>query len=425
VGDFSGNGWQDILLEDTQTGQLKLWQMTGGDRPSLDQALDLTATVPAGWDLAAVADYNGDGTPDLLLQNRQTAAVAVWDMRGGNVMKQEALPLADVLGALVGASDDSDGNLDLLWRKGGSLLDTAMQGGRVTGQTAAGSLPDGWVVADTLHLSGAAMADVLIANPRTGEVRYLTPAGPSLSVTAHPLDLGGSAGEPMLVQRAGEAPAGPQDDPNSWFVRQLYLDVLGRAADQAGFDTWVGILRAGGSRQQVVQGIWDSPEHRGLEVDGFYTTYLHRAADAAGRAFWVNALLGGASEGDLARGFLTSAEYQQAHASTTAYLSGLYADVLGRTPDPGELDVWQAAPQGGMSRAALADAFLGAGEADQQLIDRYYSDYPGRAAEPARVAYWLGALQSRQASTAQVAQALLASDEYFSRAGATGGTAGL
>jgi hypothetical protein len=71
-----------------------------------------------------------------------------------------------------------------------------------------------------------------------------------------------------------------------------------------------------------------------------------------------------------------------------------------------------------MSRAALADAFLAAGEAHQQLMNHYYSDYLSRAGDQAGVEYWLGALQSRQASPAQVAQAFLASDEFFARAGA-------
>jgi hypothetical protein len=77
-----------------------------------------------------------------------------------------------------------------------------------------------------------------------------------------------------------------------------------------------------------------------------------------------------------------------------------------------------------LSRAVLADAFLDSGEEDQALVGRYYADDLGRAGDPAGVEYWLAALQSRQASAAEVAQALLASDEYFSRAGATGGTAG-
>jgi hypothetical protein len=202
-----------------------------------------------------------------------------------------------------------------------------------------------------------------------------------------------------------------------YFVSALYSTLLGRSADTASLDYWIGLLNGGATRQQIAQDIWYSPEHLGREVDQLYATYLHRAADTAGRAHWINALLGGASEADVARGVLTSAEYQQAHADMTAYLFGLYADVLGRTADAAGLEAWQAAAQSGLSREALAEAFLGSREAYQQLMDRYYSDYLGRAGDAAEVAYWLGALQSGRLSAGQVAQAFLASDEFYSRAG--------
>jgi hypothetical protein len=201
------------------------------------------------------------------------------------------------------------------------------------------------------------------------------------------------------------------------FVNGLYRDALGRYPEAQGMTSWLAVLEAGGTRQQVAAGFWDSPEHRGLEVDQFYATYLHRAADDYGRGYWSNALLGGASEAEVARGFLTSAEYQQAHTGTTAYLTGLYADVLGRTPDPAGLDYWWAAAHSGLSPAQIADGFLGSREADGQRVSGYYRDYLGRGGEVAGVAVWLAARQSGQSSPAQVAQAFLASDEFFARAG--------
>jgi hypothetical protein len=209
----------------------------------------------------------------------------------------------------------------------------------------------------------------------------------------------------------------PPPDNATLYVRDLYRKILQRDAEPDGLGSWVALLNGGTPRAAIVEAIWDSPEHFGLEVDQLYATYLHRAADAPGRALWVNALLGGASEADVALGLLTSAEYQQSHADTAAYLYGLYGDVLGRTPDPGGLDAWQSAAQGEMSRAALAEAFLHSPEAEQQLMEQYYSDYLGRAGDSAGVAYWLGALQSGQWSPDQVAQVFLASDEFYSRAG--------
>src|SRR5262249_13885843 len=125
------------------------------------------------------------------------------------------------------------------------------------------------------------------------------------------------------------------------------------------------------------------------------------------------ALLGGMTEGQVAAGLLASAEYQQAHAGPTDYLAGLYADVLGRAADPAGLGYWQAAAQGGLSREALADGFLQSWEKPLQFVDRYYADFLGRAGEPAGVAAWLAALQSSRLSPDQVAQAFLASDEFY------------
>jgi autotransporter-associated beta strand protein len=205
-------------------------------------------------------------------------------------------------------------------------------------------------------------------------------------------------------------------DPSSAFVRALYRAVLGREAGQPGLLAWVSFLQAGGTRQQVAAAFWNSAEHRGLQVDQFYATYLHRAADAPGRALWVSALLGGASEADVAVGFLASDEYSQAHADTAAYLAGLYRDVLGRAPDPDGLGNWMRAAQAGMSRAAMADAFLTSREVFLQIVDGYYAGYLGRAGGAAGIAGWADALQSGRLTPDQVALAFLTSAEFDARA---------
>jgi hypothetical protein len=202
------------------------------------------------------------------------------------------------------------------------------------------------------------------------------------------------------------------------YVEALYRTLLHRDPEAAGLADWVNQLDAGVTRLQVAQGIWESREHRGLQVDEYYTSYLHRTSDTAGRAFWVSTLLGGVSEEAVQRGFLTSDEYRWAHPSTTAYLTELYADVLGRKLDPNGLAMWQQAAQNGASPAAIADGFLYSAEKDRQRVDSYYADYLGRAGEPAGVNSWLSQIQSGQQSPARIAEAFLASDEFFTRAAA-------
>lgn len=200
--------------------------------------------------------------------------------------------------------------------------------------------------------------------------------------------------------------------PDYQFVRNLYQDVLNREDDPAGLRDWVAVLQNGASRSQVADAFWLSPEHRGLQVDGYYTRYLHRAADPGGRASWVNAFLAGASEDEIQAGFLISGEYAAAHTTDTSYVTGLYNDVLGRAPDAGQAG-WVAALQNGASRQSVALDFLGSPEALTNLVKSYYTTFLNRPASPEEVAGWLAFLQSGQLTEDEVAVAFLSSDEFY------------
>ncbi|VTR95831.1 Uncultured bacterium genome assembly Metasoil_fosmids_resub OS=uncultured bacterium PE=4 SV=1: DUF4214: DUF4214: DUF4214 [Gemmata massiliana] len=70
------------------------------------------------------------------------------------------------------------------------------------------------------------------------------------------------------------------------FVRELYLDVLGRSASDAELAPWRAKIAAGASRAQIADQFLHSEEAVRLAVSGFYSAYLHRAADA-GSDSWV------------------------------------------------------------------------------------------------------------------------------------------
>jgi hypothetical protein len=328
----------------------------------------------------------------------------------------------------------------------GYVLDGSQQGGGLVGGSAMG-LPT-TLVSGSVTLSINAGANIDNADKRVrlrtdaaaqqGRVSFLdlpydfTTVG-GTSVTR--LSLGGQTFGPPLPNLAGTPPTvqseSPGDTPNDTttgsngsvvqdptiaFVAALYRAVLHRDADTPGMAGWVAFLQAGGTRQQVAEAFWNSPEHRGLQVDQFYAAYLHRAADPAGRAAWVGRLVAGMSEADVANGFLTSPEYSLSHPGTSDYLLGLYADVLGRAPDADGIAAWGRAVPGGWGRAALADAFLGSSEGERAQVERAYADYLGRSGDAAGVAAWLAALQGGR-SWAQLALAFLACDEFFARAG--------
>jgi Periplasmic glucan biosynthesis protein, MdoG/Domain of unknown function (DUF4214)/Putative Ig domain len=198
------------------------------------------------------------------------------------------------------------------------------------------------------------------------------------------------------------------------FVAALYHDVLDRAPDQPGLASWLSLLHRGGSREQVAQGFWESPEHRGLQVDQLYDTYLGRAAEPTGRAFWVGAFANGASEFDVARQFVLSTEYNSLHASNDAFVQELYRDILGREPDAEGFSSWLTRLQRGASRDAVALGFLGSQEHRRKLLDILYADLLNRSIDPVGEQTWDGLLQAGTPLT-RVAEGILASAEYFHR----------
>jgi len=74
LGDFDGDGKGDILFRNRQ-GKLKLWTMNG---VTIANQIDLPDSDPT-WNLYAIADLNGDGTMDMIFRKPDNTLV-VWLM---------------------------------------------------------------------------------------------------------------------------------------------------------------------------------------------------------------------------------------------------------------------------------------------------------------------------------------------------------
>ncbi len=81
IADFDRNGTQDILWRNKISGVNVLWSMDGTDGLEWTNSQLLTQ-VPLDWDIAGATDWDQDGTPDILWQNTVSGERVVWFMEG-------------------------------------------------------------------------------------------------------------------------------------------------------------------------------------------------------------------------------------------------------------------------------------------------------------------------------------------------------
>jgi len=74
VGDFEGNGLDDILLRNMDTGNVVFWAMEG-DGAHSEQSFGMSAM---NWMIEGVGDYDGNGVDDILWQQADTREVGYW-----------------------------------------------------------------------------------------------------------------------------------------------------------------------------------------------------------------------------------------------------------------------------------------------------------------------------------------------------------
>jgi hypothetical protein len=261
-----------------------------------------------------------------------------------------------------------------------------------------------------------------------------SPTGGSQTVTVTDgsvtmgVDFGSLFLNPAAPLRQVTSPFPFSSNGTEYFLHDLYRKLLGRNAEPAALTYWASQLPAAPSgledldviaRASVATRLWNSPEHRALQVDSYFRTLLDRQADDAGKAHWVGTLLSDASEVEVVHALLTSPEYQGHHSSDAEFVTDLYARLLGHAPDAPGLAHWQQILQTGAGRDSVIDGILLSTESFTHLVDSYYAAFLGRPAEPASMTYWITALQQRVQSLEQTGTRIVASSEAFQSGQAT------
>ncbi len=74
----------DILWQNTATGQLVVWLMSGTSIASSGSPGN-PGDPGAPWSVQQIGDFNGDGTSDILFYNTATSQIIIWLMNGASI----------------------------------------------------------------------------------------------------------------------------------------------------------------------------------------------------------------------------------------------------------------------------------------------------------------------------------------------------
>jgi hypothetical protein len=184
TGDFDGDARDDILWRKTD-GSLVEWLMNGTTISSTQTpTFQGKAISPdASWNVAAMGDFDGDGHQDIMWRNTSSNALQDWSMNGGTVTSSQAptfqgsVVTPDSSWSIVAAGDfNRDDKTDLLWRQAGTgpLQEWQMNGSQITSSQIVkfqGSqvTPDAsWSVVEIGDFNGDGKSDVLWRQSGTG-----------------------------------------------------------------------------------------------------------------------------------------------------------------------------------------------------------------------------------------------------------------
>jgi kumamolisin len=166
--DFNGDGYDDLVWENSSTGERSIWFLKNG---VLSSWISLPA-IPVEWRIAGAGDFDGDGYVDLVWENSSTGEHSIWFLKNGVLSSWINLPTLPVEWHVAGAGDfDGDGYADLVWENSSTGQHSVwfLKNGVLSSWISLPTLPVEWHIAGVGDFDGDGYADLVWENSSTGE----------------------------------------------------------------------------------------------------------------------------------------------------------------------------------------------------------------------------------------------------------------
>ncbi|MBF0344039.1 MAG: SBBP repeat-containing protein [Nitrospirae bacterium] len=191
-GDFDGDTRSDILWQNTATGQLTIWFVNNTSIKSVD-SIKMGGSIflaDQNWQIKGIGDFDSDGNSDILWQNTSSGEVVIWFMSGSNIVNTVSLGIV-ATGWQIRAVDDfnGDGRSDILWQNSstGQVIIWLVSGINITAIGSPGVVSNpAWQVIATGDFNGDGMSDVLWQNTTTGQLYVWLLNGVNITSGASP-----------------------------------------------------------------------------------------------------------------------------------------------------------------------------------------------------------------------------------------------
>ena len=374
TGDFAGIGQAGLLYVGGGNAVIALPSGAGFSPQAVPNAQMGAEWTPFGGS----GDFNGDGKADILWSNN-SGQVAIWEMNGAQLAGY-GLP-AGHMGAewhVAGIADfNGDGDADILWQStGGNVALWSMNGTVLSGfGVPSGHMGQEWQVAGVGDFNGDGKADALWVSTSGQVADWLLNGSNLVGFNANV----GALGTDWHVAGIGDV-TGDKISDVVWVDRNNDVQIwdmagggIGQIVYPSGHNglEWHldGVADVTGDGRADLVWLNNSGSSQVWQIDGSQVTVVPGSAPVA----------------------TTAGVGEQGQLDPGAIVTGLYADVLGRSPDPGGFSVWTNALASGWSVEDVRTAFARSPEAQNDLT-QLYNQVLDRAPDDVGLSTWTNEL---------------------------------